>query len=103
MDGSIAREQQIFGIRLISGFSDELANAVLESFGRESWPEVLGRVAIHLVTGPGTLWPTLDLYTKLVVLLLYLAPDNNAEHLGTSLYRPKQAGFSCPEQQALRV
>jgi hypothetical protein len=30
------------------------------------------------------------------VLLLYLAPDNNAEHLGTSLYRPKQAGFSCP-------
>jgi hypothetical protein len=37
------------------------------------------------------------LYTKLVVLLIYLAPDCNAEHLGTSLYRPKDPMFSCPD------
>ena len=30
------------------------------------------------------------------MLLLYLAPDDSAQHLGTSLYRPQQAGFSCP-------
>ncbi len=34
-----------------------------------------------------------------MVLLLYLAPDESAEHLGTSLYRPKQAGFSCPDSK----
>ncbi|HEX2271176.1 MAG TPA: hypothetical protein VHH35_16645, partial [Pyrinomonadaceae bacterium] len=27
------------------------------------------------------------------------APDNSAEHLGTSLYRPKQACFSCPDSK----
>jgi hypothetical protein len=39
------------------------------------------------------------LYTKLVVLLIYLAPDNSAEHLGTSLYRPKDPTFSCPDSK----
>jgi hypothetical protein len=42
------------------------------------------------------LGPHSDLHTKLVVLLLYLAPDESAGHLGTSLYRPKRAGFTCP-------
>src|SRR6185369_1519735 len=37
--------------------------------------------------------------TKLVVLLIYLAPDDTAEHLGTSLYRPKDPSFSCPESK----
>ena len=43
------------------------------------------------------LGPHSDLYTKLVVLLIYLAPDRSAEHLGTSLYRPKDPEFSCPD------
>ena len=42
------------------------------------------------------LGPHSDLYTKLVVLLIYLAPDESAAHLGTSLYRPKDPGFTCP-------
>ena len=42
------------------------------------------------------LGPHTDLSTKLVVLLFYLAPDDNHQHLGTSLYRPKEPGFSCP-------
>jgi hypothetical protein len=33
------------------------------------------------------------------VLLIYLAPDNRAEHLGTSLYRPKDPSFSCPDSK----
>jgi hypothetical protein len=37
------------------------------------------------------------LHTKLVVLLFYLAPDESAAHLGTSLYRPKDPGFTCPD------
>jgi hypothetical protein len=42
------------------------------------------------------LGPHSDLHTKLVVLLLYLAPAESAAHLGTSLYRPKVPGFTCP-------
>jgi len=90
-------EQQIFWDSFNQWFlSDELANAVLESFGRESLPEISVESQFIRHRAGYFLGPHSDLYTKLVVLLLYLAPDNNAEHLGTSLYRPKQAGFSCP-------
>ncbi len=33
------------------------------------------------------------------MLLLYLAPNASAERLGTSLYRPKTEGFSCPDSK----
>src|SRR5262249_3295120 len=42
------------------------------------------------------LGPHSDLFSKLVVLLIYLPPDESSAHLGTSLYRPKDPGFSCP-------
>jgi hypothetical protein len=29
-------------------------------------------------------------------LLIYLAPDDRAAHLGTSLFRPKDPNFTCP-------
>ena len=80
--------------------SHELAQAVLESFGgRESWPAVTIESQFIRHRAGYFLGPHSDLYTKLVVLLLYLAPDNSAEHLGTSLYRPKEAGFSCPQSK----
>ena len=79
--------------------SDELAQAVLESFGSESWPAVSVESQFIRHRAGYFLGPHSDLYTKLVVLLLYLAPDNDAEHLGTSLYRPKDAGFSCPNSK----
>jgi hypothetical protein len=41
------------------------------------------------------LGPHTDLSTKLVVLLIYLPPDDTHQHLGTSLYRPKKSGFIC--------
>ena len=90
-------EQKRFWISFNQWFlSEELARMVMKSFGRESWPELsVESQFIRHRTGY-FLGPHSDLYTKLVVLLLYLAPDDTAEHLGTSLYRPRQAGFSCP-------
>ena len=63
--------------------------------GRRSWSS-------RNSSSPGRVlsWPTLDLYTKLVVLLLYLAPDNNgtSRHVALSA----EAGrVQLPEQQAL--
>jgi hypothetical protein len=79
--------------------SEELAEAVMKSFGRESWPELSVESQFIRHRAGYFLGPHSDLYTKLVVLLLYLAPDDSAEHLGTSLYRPRKAGFSCPNSK----
>ena len=79
--------------------SEELAHAVMRSFGRESWPELSVESQFIRHRAGYFLGPHSDLSTKLVVLLLYLAPDDSAEHLGTSLYRPKEAGFSCPDSK----
>lgn len=79
--------------------SEELAAAVMKSFGRETWPELSVESQFIRHRAGYYLGPHSDLYTKLVVLLLYLAPDDSTEHLGTSLYRPKQAGFSCPDSK----
>ncbi|HKR14255.1 MAG TPA: hypothetical protein VJT15_19475 [Pyrinomonadaceae bacterium] len=78
---------------------EQFARAVMESFGFKEIPEV--SVESQFIRHrPGYfLGPHTDLYTKLVVFLLYLAPDNSAEHLGTSLYRPKTPGFSCPHSK----
>jgi hypothetical protein len=78
-----------------------LAHAVLESFSsqRASWPEVSVESQFIRHRAGYYLGPHSDLYTKLVVLLIYLAPDNSAEHLGTSLYRPKDASFTCPDSK----
>ncbi len=79
----------------------QLAQAVLESFGsqRTSWPEVSVESQFIRHRAGYFLGPHSDLYTKLVVLLIYLAPDNSAEHLGTSLYRPKDPSFACPDSK----
>ena len=76
----------------------DLAHAVLSSFRsqRSSWPEVSVESQFIRHRAGYFLGPHSDLYTKLVVLLIYLAPDNSAEHLGTSLYRPKDPSFRCP-------
>jgi hypothetical protein len=88
--------------------SPELAQAVLESFAgplkprigdQSSWPAVSVEAQFIRHRAGYFLGPHSDLYTKLVVLLLYLAPDANNEGLGTSLYRPKIEGFSCPDSK----
>ena len=88
--------------------SPELAHAVLESFAeplrprigeKENWPEVSVESQFIRHRAGYFLGPHSDLYTKLVVLLLYLAPDSTNEKLGTSLYRPKAEGFSCPDSK----
>lgn len=88
--------------------SPALAQAVLESFAEplrprigdhSAWPAVSVEAQFIRHRAGYFLGPHSDLYTKLVVLLLYLAPDASAEGLGTSLYRPKVAGFSCPDSK----
>jgi hypothetical protein len=83
----------------------DLARAVLRSFAgqlrerfgaEDSWPEAAVESQLIRHRAGYFLGPHSDLYTKLVVLLIYLAPDRRAEHLGTSLYRPKDPEFSCP-------
>lgn len=82
----------------------DLAQAVLDSFAvplrarfgaRESWPEVSVESQLIRHRAGYFLGPHSDLYTKLVVLLIYLAPDHRAAHLGTSLYRPRDPDFTC--------
>ena len=82
----------------------DFARAVLDSFHsqRSSWPEVSVESQFMRHRAGYFLGPHSDLYTKLVVLLIYLAPDNSAEHLGTSLYRPKDPSFSCPDSKHYR-
>lgn len=88
--------------------SPELAQAFLESFAeplrsrigeRSAWPEVSVEAQFIRHRAGYFLGPHSDLYTKLVVVLLYLAPDARAERLGTSLYRPKAEGFTCPDSK----
>ena len=93
-------EQKIFWESFNQWFlSEELAQAVMKSFGWETWPAVSVESQFIRHRAGYFLGPHSDLYTKLVVLLLYLAPDDKAAHLGTSLYRPKQAGFRCPDSK----
>jgi hypothetical protein len=84
----------------------ELADAVLKSFAaplgerfgtRSGWPEVSVEAQLIRHRAGYFLQPHSDLHTKLVVLLLYLAPDESASHLGTTIYRPKDPDFSCPD------
>ena len=83
----------------------EVAQAVLESFGTQLrtesgvWPEVSVESQLIRHRAGYFLGPHSDLYTKLVVLLIYLASDDSAAHLGTSLYRPKDPNFSCPNSR----
>ena len=86
-------------------FGPDLAEAVLDSFAeplrarigeKGSWPQVSVESQLIRHRAGYFLGPHSDLHTKLVVLLVYLAPDESASHLGTSLYRPKDPGFTCP-------
>jgi len=86
----------------------ELAQAALECFAEplnarfgEGTPWPMMSVEAELIrhrTGY-FLKPHTDFRTKVVVLLIYLAPDESALHLGTSLYRPKDRGFSDPDDE----
>lgn len=84
---------------------EELAQAVLKSFAeplRARLPEDASLPAVSVESqlirhrAGYFLGPHSDLHTKLVVLLIYLAPDESAAHLGTSLYQPKDSSFTCP-------
>jgi hypothetical protein len=84
----------------------DLAQVVLDSFAgpmrarfgeRSEWPAVAVETQLIRHQAGYFLGPHTDLSTKLVVLLIYLPPDDYHQHLGTSLYRPKRSGFICPD------
>jgi hypothetical protein len=86
----------------------EMARAVLRTFAdsmrarfgeEDGWPEVSVEAQFIRHRAGYFLGPHSDLYTKLVVLVFYLAPDDRLAHLGTSLYRPKEPGFTCPDSR----
>jgi hypothetical protein len=103
--GALPSEQKGFWDSFDSWFlGDEMAQAVLQTFPDQmnarfgaQWPAI--SVESQLIRHrPGYfLGPHSDLHTKLVVLLIYLAPDDSTSHLGTSLYRPKDPAFTCPD------
>lgn len=85
------------GTDLAQAVMTSFATELRERFGEERlWPEVLVESQLIRHRAGYFLGPHSDLYTKLIVLLLYLAPDERAAHLGTSLYRPKDPAFTCP-------
>lgn len=84
----------------------ELAESVLRSFGgplRErfgdepGWPPVSVEAQLIRHREGYFLGPHSDLWSKIVVVLFYLAHDDGAPHLGTSIYRPRDPEFSCPK------
>jgi hypothetical protein len=86
----------------------DLAQAVLRSFAvpmrarfgeEQAWPEVSVESQLIRHRAGYFLGPHSDLHTKLAVSLLYLAPDESGAHLGTSLYRPKDPAFNCPDSK----
>jgi len=82
--------------------SGELAQAVVKTFAEqmrqrfENWPQISVESQLIRHRAGYFLGPHSDLHTKLVVLLIYLAPDESGAHLGTSLFRPKDPNFKCP-------
>ncbi|HXM35869.1 MAG TPA: hypothetical protein VN920_11820 [Pyrinomonadaceae bacterium] len=90
-------DQWFLGPELASAVLDSFAEPLRARFGeKESWPAVSVESQLIRHRAGYFLGPHSDLHTKIVVLLLYLAPDRSAEHLGTSLYRPKDPEFRCP-------
>lgn len=86
------------GPALAAAVLDTFAASLNERFGaKPSWPSVSVESQLIRHRAGYFLGPHSDLYTKLVVLLIYLAPDESASHLGTSLYRPKDSSFTCPK------
>lgn len=93
-----AFDEWFLGPRLAEAVLDSFAGPLGERFGeRGAWPAVSVESQLIRHRAGYFLSPHSDLYTKLVVLLFYLAPDESAAHLGTSLYRPKLPGFACRE------
>ena len=84
-----------FAQAVLRTFAEQLS----ERFGDEPWPEVSVEAQFIRHRAGYFLGPHSDLYTKMVVLIFYLAPDDSFAHLGTSLYRPKDPSFTCPDSK----
>ena len=103
---ALQSEQKEFWDSFDSWFlGSDLAQVVLQTFtdqmrarfgAKSDWPDVSVESQLIRHRAGYFLGPHSDLHTKLVVLLIYLAPDESAAHLGTSLFRPNDPNFTCP-------
>lgn len=84
----------------------EVASAAMDLFrtdlehrfdcAADEWPEVYTQAIFLRHRADYFIGPHTDIPSKVVNLLLYLPRDNTNEHLGTSLYVPKEKGFQDP-------
>jgi hypothetical protein len=90
--------QRSFRQRWISVFKDPIGRQ-LEKLGKVN-PGAKATVAQEALLmrdlAAYALGPHTDSPSKLLSVLFYLAPDERAPELGTSLYRPREPGFLCP-------
>jgi hypothetical protein len=90
--------QWFLGPDLAQAVLHTFTGPLLERFGSpDSWPEISVESQLIRHRAGYFLGPHSDLYSKLVVILLYLAPDENCTHLGTSIFRHKDPDFACPQ------
>jgi hypothetical protein len=87
--------QWFLGLEFAQAVLKTFAEPLRERFGMQPVPEVSVEAQLIRHRAGYFLGPHSDLYSKLAVVLLYLAPDESASHLGTSIYRPKVPGFAC--------
>lgn len=87
------------GPELASVVLNTFAAPLRERYGARPVPEVCVEAQFIRHRAGYFLGPHSDLFSKLVVLIFYLAPDETRRHLGTSIYRPKKPDFSCSESK----
>jgi hypothetical protein len=87
--------QWFMGPRLAQTVLNTFAEPLRTRFGAHPLPEVSVEAQLIRHRAGYFLGPHSDLYSKLVVVLFYLPQDESARRLGTSIYRPKNPGFSC--------
>jgi|TARA_B110000208_G_scaffold160601_1_gene195816 hypothetical protein len=92
-DWDVARDvirSQATHIGLLSKFNDIIQNRLTEQTNVEP-DSILIRDRTNYVLGPHT-----DNPARLAVLIIYLPENNENQHLGTSLYVPKDPMMTCP-------
>lgn len=64
--------------------------------GEEGWPDVFPQAIFLRHRADYFIGPHTDIPSKVVNILFYLPGDNENEHLGTSMFVPKEEGFVDP-------
>lgn len=89
----------VFDAELSRALIDKFAPVIASRFALDSGPEarIVSRVNVSLTRDLAAyeLGPHTDTPSKLVSMIVYLPPDDRRPQLGTSLYLPRDRGFTC--------